>query len=515
MSTAPTIAAQQEPMLPVIAPDGTSGSIPQSQIPGALKAGGKLGVRMTAPDGSQGIIPFDQQDAAQKAGAKWDVHPENDAVKQYMTPKPPGWLSRTASVAAEPFVAAYHGVTDPPQDVNEHIAYGQGGEAGVAGLVAYRAAKKIVDMHKALANAKPGPAFHQALWDFQNAAISHLLGNQYDATMHAVSAALSVGGAAEPLAQAPIERGREWSEGAASGGDMTKPVGHLASDLAIAATTAGAGRAAEGLLGVGKSAIETAQNLKQAALPTAELGGEEFASRPILRAGPNQAAGTKAVQNIANDTTKAAGATPTKATSLREVFDEPAKAIETNSKALYRQMDDATGGRFQPNADKLENVRTKIRNSEGLDPDADDKLLAQKTRLEWQQEKMFDEAEANGVPRNTVENARALWRQKSALEDVSDIFKKKASVSGANPDLVVPGVKGVPEEAYNFKSIAKDLNSMDPQRLKLALGDDGARQLVTAMNLAAKDPLAASKAASAVRLLLQSAGAGKLTHLLP
>ena len=74
-------AAAQEPMLAMIAPDGTSGSVPQSRVDEAVKAGGKLGVHMIAPDGSKGVVPFERQDAAQKAGGKWDVHPENDAVK--------------------------------------------------------------------------------------------------------------------------------------------------------------------------------------------------------------------------------------------------------------------------------------------------------------------------------------------------------------------------------------------------------------------------------------------------
>jgi hypothetical protein len=69
----------------MIAPDGTQGYVPESKVPDAVNAGGKVGVRMTAPDGTQGVIPFDSQDQAQKGGAKWDAHPDNDAVKAYYT----------------------------------------------------------------------------------------------------------------------------------------------------------------------------------------------------------------------------------------------------------------------------------------------------------------------------------------------------------------------------------------------------------------------------------------------
>lgn len=70
-------------------PDGNTVHIPADHVPDALKDGGKIGVRMIAPDGSPHVIPFDNQDAAQRDGGKWDVSPDNDAVKRYVSAH--GW----------------------------------------------------------------------------------------------------------------------------------------------------------------------------------------------------------------------------------------------------------------------------------------------------------------------------------------------------------------------------------------------------------------------------------------
>src|SRR5258707_8539923 len=57
-------------MVPMIAPDGTTGSIPQAQVQGAVQAGGKLGVRISAPDGTAGTIPMDRVHEAINAGGQ-------------------------------------------------------------------------------------------------------------------------------------------------------------------------------------------------------------------------------------------------------------------------------------------------------------------------------------------------------------------------------------------------------------------------------------------------------------
>lgn len=360
-------------------------------------------------------------------------------------------------------------------------------------MTAYRAAKSVVKSAQGMIKAGE-QEYPQAKQDFQRTVQDFHNRDWRNTASSAASLGTDVVGITQPEMAPLAQQTRELSEGARPGGNLATPLTRQALDAATVLAPE-----------IGDTAMATAQKTIS---PTVDVAGQEFATRPF-RSSPNEAAGTKAIQNVASDVTKSAGATPTLPSSIRDVFDEPAQTIESNSKALYKQIDDATGGKFQPNADKLANVRLKIRDSAGVDPDLDDKLLAQKTRLEWQQEKMFDDAEANGVPRDTVDKARALWRQKSALEDLGDIFNKKANVTGPRPEMVQPGVEGLPEEQYNFKNIAADVNSMDPQRLKLALGKDGAQQLTTAVNLAAKKGFLASKFAKTVgNIALRAAGYG-------
>ena len=54
--------------VPMLAPDGTSGDIPQDKVQAALQAGFKQAVEMKSPDGKLGYIPSDRMDEATKAG---------------------------------------------------------------------------------------------------------------------------------------------------------------------------------------------------------------------------------------------------------------------------------------------------------------------------------------------------------------------------------------------------------------------------------------------------------------
>jgi hypothetical protein len=62
MATAATV--------PMLAPDGTPGDIPQARVQDAVKAGFKQAVSMTSPDGKTGYIPVERQQDAMQAGFK-------------------------------------------------------------------------------------------------------------------------------------------------------------------------------------------------------------------------------------------------------------------------------------------------------------------------------------------------------------------------------------------------------------------------------------------------------------
>lgn len=247
-----------------------------------------------------------------------------------------------------------------------------------------------------------------------------------------------------------------------------------------------------------------------AVAPTADVADETFSTRPLFRTGPNEEAGTSAVRTIADRATESAGGTPSGTPgSLRDVFDEAVDSREAVAKTHYKALDDASGNQWTANDNALRNVRREIQMKGGLNEDTDIKLNATKQRLEWQQEQIIDKAVKNGMPADVAQQARANWTQKSRLEDLQDIFNKKSNVSGPRPEMATPGVK-LPPETYNFKAIAKDLNAMDPDDLTTALGKDGARDLTTAVNLAAKQSWSAGKGAAAIRLVLQGIGLGHI-----
>jgi hypothetical protein len=67
--------------MPMLAPDGTSGDIPLSNVKAAQAAGFKVAVEMQSPDGKNGYIPADQVHSAASSGFKMVPMDAPDAVK--------------------------------------------------------------------------------------------------------------------------------------------------------------------------------------------------------------------------------------------------------------------------------------------------------------------------------------------------------------------------------------------------------------------------------------------------
>jgi hypothetical protein len=57
-------------VVPMIAPDGSSGDIPNEKVADATRAGFKPAVVMTSPDGQMGYVPRERAADAIKAGFK-------------------------------------------------------------------------------------------------------------------------------------------------------------------------------------------------------------------------------------------------------------------------------------------------------------------------------------------------------------------------------------------------------------------------------------------------------------
>jgi hypothetical protein len=80
----------------------------------------------------------------------------------------------------------------------------------------------------------------------------------------------------------------------------------------------------------------------------------------------------------------------------------------------------------------------------------------------------------------------------------------------------VEGVKGLPEEQYNYKTLAKRINAWVPNDLADALGGskERAQQLTTAINLAAKEGWSGAVFRASMRVVLGKMGLGIVSHAL-
>src|SRR5579884_524871 len=77
-------------MVPMIAPNGSVGDIPQEQVQNAVKAGFKIGVDLTSPDGQRGVVPMDTAHDAIKSGFQLTPPPMPGAPKVDVVPSSVG-----------------------------------------------------------------------------------------------------------------------------------------------------------------------------------------------------------------------------------------------------------------------------------------------------------------------------------------------------------------------------------------------------------------------------------------
>jgi hypothetical protein len=89
------------------------------------------------------------------------------------------------------------------------------------------------------------------------------------------------------------------------------------------------------------------------------------------------------VRDVFSGVAKNSGVESSSAKSVRGVAEETADNVLAKSKSLYGQIDTATGGKFQANADALKNVKEELRAPAGLDDAKEAALTVKKQRLEW------------------------------------------------------------------------------------------------------------------------------------
>lgn len=214
-----------------------------------------------------------------------------------------------------------------------------------------------------------------------------------------------------------------------------------------------------------------------------------------------------ALQSAAKSGAKEAGASTVVPQSLRESLAAPIDSIEGAAKQNYQAMDEATGRKFQPNLDKLQNINNKLKAITGTDDAKEAELLASKTRLEWQQERLFDEAKANGVPKDVVDTARGQYRQAQAMHDLeTKVFKNPSVISGNAAHGSKEGINV--DRAITAIQKLQDNTEFGSPRLEQAIGKQGAKELLDNLYQAQRNGVKAVDASNMLKTVAKYAVAG-------
>jgi hypothetical protein len=260
---------------------------------------------------------------------------------------------------------------------------------------------------------------------------------------------------------------------------------------------AGLGRAGEAVAtGAGKVASAVSKPFSLKAVQEALQNSKEAVQQSLqsnLQDIQSQWHGN--VRDLFDSVAQEAGVQPKPAESLRDVAANAAAAVKAKASQMYKQLDQAVGGtRFQTYDEQINNVKRALRNSAGIDPDADGRLIERVNQLEDAKAAALDQAKAAGVDPKLIDQANALWTKGSALEDLSKHIQ--ASTSGLRADLA-QGVNAVQESLSPAKLATRANRMYSSGRLQQAVGEDHADDLLKAIETTKQK--AQDAAANAVR----------------
>ena len=161
----------------------------------------------------------------------------------------------------------------------------------------------------------------------------------------------------------------------------------------------------------------------------------------------------------------------TPSAGIRTSVEDVSNAVKAKSQAIYQQLDQASGGRWQRYDDALKNIQDKMDEVNGVDDDAYDRLETKRNDIETGQAQMIEDLKAKGIDPKTADAAVAHYKQAMALRDLDKAVK--ASTTG---DIASGATKS---ESVNPKAFTARIQKLyDSGRLKQAVGDSGAKALL-------------------------------------
>jgi hypothetical protein len=480
----------QNPAAPIkmMNPSGEVGDVNPDKVLAAKNAGYEPAVQMINPNGETGWVRQSKTQAAQQAGYKTAsagyLTPEqkqaaSDITSQEVGSTLPGGELEMGAVkgalkTADTVYRFFH--SGPQSDAEKSLTTPSGaaeqvgnfGEnllefiAGDEALKSASMAEKFGVATKIAKFAEDAPAWVQkALTIGMNSLRTGIVGT--------AQGTLKTGSATEGL-----------KEGATTGATA----GLLEGALARPGEQVTASQVAGKLLDATKNAPEDELTIAQKAKALVSKKAAAQVAQPATKG---------AVRGAAGNVAEAAGVESPSSLSAANSVEDVADSIYGKSKALYKQIDSATGGKFSGNEQQIKNIDKEIRMA-STDEELGS-LQTERAKLVQQQNDLFDQAQANGVDAKTVDAAKASYKQSQALYDLDKQIKM--STKGVPSDIAEEGSE---PETIDPVKLSDRVNKMFRSgRLQEALGDEGAKEFVNKVSQAAKSHNAAISLAKLIQ----------------
>jgi len=255
--------------------------------------------------------------------------------------------------------------------------------------------------------------------------------------------------------------------------------GAMALSPSIVKRVAAAGEMAEG-------AVEVAPASKPGIVKQVVQG--EKVAQPAAQAALSEAAGSEA-------------------TSLRESLTDPIATTESNAKALYKQIDDASGADFKALGKKLQSTNRALRQT--VDDAEEARLTERRDNIEQTIADAKQKAVEAGVDPKVLDQADAEFKKMSALTDVeTKVFKNVKVVKGnaAKGTAETVDIDRAVEELQKLQ----DNEKYGAPRLEQAFGKQGASELLNKFYEAQRQGVHAMKMQQIAKWVARAAGAALL-----
>jgi hypothetical protein len=161
----------------------------------------------------------------------------------------------------------------------------------------------------------------------------------------------------------------------------------------------------------------------------------------------------------------------TPSAGIRTTIEDASNAVKAKATGIYKQLDEASGGRWQRYDDALKNIQDKMDEVNGVDDDAYDRLETKRNDIETSQAQMVEDLKGKGIDPKAADAAVAHYKQAMALRDLD-----KAVKSATTGDIASGATKS---ESVNPKAFTTRVQKLyDSGRLAQAVGDSGAKALL-------------------------------------